>query len=139
MLSIPRGLYDELVDRAERGGDQEVCGVLGGRFETDRSVVESIRPAENAAETPANRYRIAPEEQLELLDAIEDDGEEIIGFYHSHPNGPPRPSETDVREATWPDRSYVIVALDGAPFVGAWRWRGERFDPEAVVLDESGA
>lgn len=135
MIELPRAVYDGLVDHAVEGAPEEVCGVLGGAFDDDTSVVQSYRRAENAADTPRTEYAIDPTEQLELIEAIEADGQAVAGFYHSHPAGPPHPSETDAARATWPGLSYVIVALDGQhPYVGSWRWDGEaeRFEPEVV-------
>ena len=138
MIELSRTAYDEIVSHAYGGGEAEVCGVLAGTHGTDGepSVVTDAYEADNAAETPRTRYRIAPEQQLALIEAIEADGLDVVGFYHSHPAGPPRPSETDVARATWPDYSYVICALDGRPFVGSWRWRGddEGFEQETVAV-----
>ncbi|QAU11555.1 M67 family peptidase [Halorubrum sp. BOL3-1] len=138
MIEFPRAAYDEVVYRAYGGGEAEICGVLAGSFGDDGepSVVERAYEAENVAETPQIRYLIDPEEQFELIERAEDDGLDVVGFYHSHPTGPANPSETDAARAAWPDRSYVICALDGYPFVGSWRWRGddEEFEQEAVVV-----
>ena len=136
MILFSRPLYDELVRQAYRGDDEEICGILGGEYSEERSRVTSVYQAENAADVPTVRYYIDPEEQLELTERIEAEGDEVIGFYHSHPAGPSEPSDTDAERATWPDRSYVIVALDGYPYVGSWRWRADRafFDLERVVV-----
>lgn len=144
MVSFTRAAYDAVVDHAREAVPNEACGVLGGvRREDDESAntgdhVTQVYPAANAAETPRTRYRIRPEAQLELLDAVDDDGLAVIGFYHSHPSGPARPSETDIAQATWVDHAYAICALDGHPFVGSWRWRGgERgFEAERVAIRE---
>ncbi|OIB58529.1 desampylase [Natrialba sp. SSL1] len=123
-LVLPDEIRTQLCERARTGTPEEICGILGGTFDADRSQVASAYPATNVADTPRTRYRIDPEEQLECFERLEAAGEEIVGFYHSHPNGPARPSETDVEAATWPDRSYVIVSLE--PFaVGSWRWRSD--------------
>jgi len=136
MIRVPRALYDRIVRHAYRGDEREVCGVLGGRHGPDRSAVESVHAAENAADTPETRYYVDPEEQLEITETIEAAGQEVVGFYHSHPAGPTRPSETDAARATWPDRSYVIVALDGYPYVGSWRWREDEFEHEQVTVTD---
>lgn len=138
MLSIQRAAYDRIVEHAERGESEEVCGLLGGHFGNDHSVVASVHPATNVAEAPESRYLIDPAEQLELMDRIEEDGEEIVGFYHSHPAGPARPSPTDADRAAWPDRSYLIVSLDGRPSANSWRWNGdeEGFEPESLEIVE---
>lgn len=135
MIRFPRDLYDAVVDHAMQENAVEVCGILGGTFGPDRSTVASVHPAENVAETPSVRYHIDPEEQLQLTERIEEAGQEVVGFYHSHPAGPPGPSQTDAERATWPGRSYVIVALGGRAFVGSWRWRDDGgFTPERVEL-----
>ena len=134
MIEFDRASYDAIVEHAREGTPEEVCGVLGGEHGEERSHVETVHCARNVAETPETRYHIDPEQQLELIDGIEEAGRDVVGFYHSHPAGPTEPSETDANRATWPGRSYVIVALDGEPFVGAWRWSGEneRFEVEIV-------
>lgn len=134
MIELSRSAYDEVVYRAYGGDEQEVCGVLAGEYDENRTIVTDVYSAENAAETPEIRYAIDPEEQFEIMERIENDDLEVVGFYHSHPAGPTRPSETDADRATWPGYSYVIVALDGYPYVGSWRWRGddERFEQELV-------
>lgn len=132
MITFSREAYDEVVFQAYDGQEQEVCGILAGEFEASESKVESVYPAANAADRPEIRYLIDPEEQLELIERIEDEGLDVAGFYHSHPAGPPRPSDTDADRATWPEMSYVIVALDGYPYLGSWRWRDGTFEPELV-------
>ncbi|WP_255170660.1 desampylase [Natrononativus amylolyticus] len=144
-LALPPGVRERIVGLARAGTPNEVCGVFGGEFGPETSRVTSVYPAENAAETPATRYRIDPEEQLAIFERLEGRGEEIVGFYHSHPRGPPAPSATDVEAAAWPDRSYVIVSLPAAgtaaeepvPVVRSWRWRADRgeFERESVVSE----
>lgn len=138
MIELSRAVYDDIVYHAYDGGEAEICGVLAGTHGDggDPSVVTRTYEAENVAETPEIRYLIDPEEQFELIEAVEDDGHDLVGFYHSHPTGPTHPSETDAARATWPDHSYVICALDGYPFVGSWRWRGDEdgFEQETVSV-----
>ena len=138
MIEFERAAYDDVVRHAEAGGDEEVCGVLAGTRNggDEPSVVARAHEAENVAETPESRYRIDPEEGIELFEAIEADGRDVVGFYHSHPTGPSRPSATDAAQATWLGYSYVICALDGRPFVGSWRWRGDEagFERETVAV-----
>lgn len=140
MIELPRVIYDELVYRAYDGEVREICGILGGQYRPDRTVVDVVHPAENVAETPEIRYRIDPEEQLRLTEDIEGAGLDVAGFYHSHPAGPAQPSATDAARATWPDLSYVIVSLDGYPYVGSWRWRAddETFEQERVAIADAG-
>ncbi|MDQ2051105.1 desampylase [Natronolimnohabitans sp. A-GB9] len=148
-LVVPAEIRDEILERARDGHPEEICGVFGGTYDAEgRSRVRSQYPAENVAERLRTRYRIDPEEQLAIFERLEDRGEEIVGFYHSHPQGPPRPSETDAARATWPDRSYLIVSLEPLE-IGSWRWRVDddgsgagdgsgtdgRFERERVIVD----
>jgi proteasome lid subunit RPN8/RPN11 len=135
MLTLARDTYDALVDHALSGAPEEVCGVLGGTHGEETSRATTHRRVENVAETPRTRYALDPAEQLHAIEDLEDGGLETVGFYHSHPDGPSGPSETDAATATWPGVSYVIVVLDGShPYVGSWRWTGEEFRQEAVAL-----
>ena len=140
MPAFTRSAYDEIVSRARRGGDREVCGVLGGKTERElpEPVVDSVYPVDNVADAPRTRYELDPEEQLRVIEALEDRGETLVGFYHSHPRGPPVPSETDVESATWPGASYVIVALGGEPYVGSWLWDGDSFEQQLVRVVPDG-
>jgi proteasome lid subunit RPN8/RPN11 len=134
-LTLDRAVYDDLIAHAGDGNPEEVCGVLGGSRGDAESHAATARRAENAAESPRTRYALDPAEQLALMDDIDDDGRDVVGFYHSHPAGPPRPSETDAAQAAWPGYSYVIVDLSGAsPYVGSWRWTGAEFEQEPVRL-----
>jgi len=135
MLVLRRAAYDDIIDHAIDGQPEEICGVLGGRFDEERSRVTSIHPASNVSERPRTEYFMDPEEQLELIDEIEGRGDDVVGFYHSHPAGPTVPSPTDEARATWPGYSYVIAALDGHPYLGSWRWTGEEFEQEVVRVD----
>ncbi|WP_276298891.1 desampylase [Halorussus lipolyticus] len=139
-IAIPDSIRDELLAHAREEAPTEACGILAGtRIERDDDAEHRVlehHPAENVAGTPRTRYEIDPREQLELMEAVEDAGREVVGFYHSHPRGPAGPSETDAAQATWPGRSYVIVALGDGVSVGSWRWTGAEFVDESVVSEE---
>lgn len=137
MIELSRAAYDDIVAHARDGRPHEICGVLGGDYGDDVSRIESVHRAQNASETPETEYYIDPEEQLSIVEEIEGRNRDVAGFYHSHPAGPTTPSETDADRATWPGFSYVIVCLDGEPYVGAWRWNESdgRFEQEVVRID----
>ena len=135
MLELPRDVYDAVVDHAHEGAPEEVCGAFGGDYGEEITRVATHHRASNAADTPSTEYYIDPTEQLELMEAIEDAGREVVGFYHSHPAGPPHPSRTDAARATWPGLSYLIVVLDGRhPYVGSWRWDDDAGEFAGEVL-----
>jgi proteasome lid subunit RPN8/RPN11 len=137
MLELPRDVYDAVVDHAREGAPEEVCGAFGGNYGEEVTRVATYHRADNVADTPETEYHIDPAEQFELMEAIEDAGRDVAGFYHSHPAGPPRPSATDAARATWPGLSYLIVVLEGRhPYVGSWRWDDDagEFTQEVIRL-----
>lgn len=128
-MRLDAAAREAMVAHAQEGAPEEVLGVLVGERDPDR--VTRIERATNAAADPERRYELAPAEVVSILDAVERSGEAVVGFYHSHPRGPPAPSATDERLATWDGYVYAIVSLEETPSVGAWRWTSERF----VALD----
>ncbi len=80
----------------------EACGLLAG--ESNR--VKEIISVKNQAASPT-RFRMDPEEQLRAFEHMESAGMDLLGIYHSHPEGPDRPSPTDIAEAAY-QTVYVI-------------------------------
>lgn len=134
MLTIRRRVYDAIIEHGRDGGRNEVCGILAGSYDDPSSRVVACEPIDNVSTTPRQRYEMDPEALLREIEAIEDRGLDVVGFYHTHPAGPPYPSAVDAEQATWTDYSYVICAFDGHPFVGSWRWRDGEFEPETLTL-----
>lgn len=134
-MKLTESAAEALVDHATAGAPAEVVGVLAGEREPDRAV-RALRGT-NVADRSRSRYELDPVEQLELLEAVDAAGDEVVGFYHSHPNGPPEPSLTDAERATWKGYVYAIVSLVGGdPTIGAWRWTGDRFESEPVSVGD---
>lgn len=96
---------------AQAAYPNECCGFLFGRSGPDGAQVESLLPADNQRTDAAHhRYLITPEAYLEAELLAARQGVEILGFYHSHPDAPARPSEFD-RTHALPGCSYVIVSV----------------------------
>lgn len=135
-LLLAPGVREALVVHAREGAPEEVCGVLGGS-DGNPARVTRVERVPNVAARPRTRYELDPEAQFAALRTVEDDGDDVVGFYHSHPTGPAGPSPTDEARATWPDAVYCIVSLaEREPRIGAWRWTGERFAALAVRVEE---
>ena len=101
----------------------------------DGTVTRSF-PAVNAASDPANSYDIAPEELFRLMRAMRAAGLELLGIYHSHPNGQNEPSPSDVKRAYYPDAAYFIISPreDAARPVRAFSIRDGRVAELAVEI-----
>ena len=117
---------------------EECCGVLIGRDARagEPASVDHLVAADNErTESRHNRYVISPQALLAAQRGAREQGLEIVGYYHSHPDHPARPSEFD-REHAWPGTSYVIVSVRQGKAVDcrSWRLRDDRsaFDPEEL-------
>lgn len=121
----------------------EGCGILLGRPANGRKAVVDVLPTGNAREEGAqhNRYLIPPEDLLAGELKAEALGLEVIGFFHSHPDHPARPSEFD-RDHAWPWYSYLILSVHGGKVSASrsWQLREDRsgFDEELLNLSVQG-
>jgi proteasome lid subunit RPN8/RPN11 len=131
MMRISQDLIDEIVAHAREDLPNECCGLIGGRGDEARSV----HRARNAAETWL-RYELHPTDQLRIMNRIEEDGEDLVGIYHSHTKSAAEPSQTDINLAEgWPGTAQLICSLEDGdePVVRAWLLDDKRV--EEVELD----
>jgi len=110
----------------------ECCGALIGR---DGNVTETLALPNTTEEGPRRRFMVRPQDYRAAEKRAAESGGELLGFYHSHPDHPARPSQYDLDHA-WPFFSYVIVSVrDGVSGdMTAWRLREDRsaFDQEQL-------
>jgi proteasome lid subunit RPN8/RPN11 len=114
MLSFPKSVFDEICRHGEETYPHECCGVLLGRAdpENDQRIVSTaVRCGNTRSDSPHDRYHIDPRELIAAQRLARQRGEDIVGFYHSHPDHPPRWSQTDLAEAHWLGVSYVITSV----------------------------
>ena len=84
------------------------------------------------------RYRIDPREQLRAFRSMDEQGEELVAIYHSHPASQPFPSPTDRDEANYPDAFYVLVSLRSTePELRSFRILPNGAVIEATVLESA--
>ena len=114
MLKLTQSNYAALRQHGERTYPHECCGVLLGRFDDDGAkTVSRVVPAGNTREdSPHNRYNIDPKELIRIQREGRASGEDIVGFYHSHPDHLAQWSQTDLAEAHWFGCSYVITSVE---------------------------
>lgn len=111
----------------------EACGLLVGK----NKHIQQIIPTPNISNDPCHRFNIAPSALAQHLSEIRSQGLSLLGFYHSHPEGEPIPSPTDIREATYPDAIHLIVGLKtGKPKLGAWEIDGNRVDSVMLHIND---
>jgi proteasome lid subunit RPN8/RPN11 len=114
MLKLSRTHYDSLRQHGEETYPHECCGVLLGQFADDgsRVVTSTARCGNTRTDSAHNRYNIDPRELVRIQREGRDRGEDIVGFYHSHPDHPAQWSQTDLSEAHWFGCSYVITSVE---------------------------
>jgi proteasome lid subunit RPN8/RPN11 len=129
---------DKQVDASIRAHGQETypnecCGALLGR---DGAVSETLALPNMTDEGPRRRFRVTPNDYRAAEKRASEMGAELLGFYHSHPDHPARPSQYDLDHA-WPFFSYVIVSVrEGVSGdMTSWRLREDRsaFDEEQLT------
>lgn len=106
IFELPAGVRDAMVQHARDDFPNEACGLLAG---TDGRV-EGVYRMSNA-DASQMTYRLDPKEQIKVFNEMEDRGWDLRAIYHSHTHTPAYPSETDRRQAFYPEASYVLVSL----------------------------
>jgi proteasome lid subunit RPN8/RPN11 len=114
MLKVERKDYEALRRHGEETYPNECCGVLLGRTDDDgtRIVTSTARCGNTRTDSAHNRYNIDPRELIRIQREGRERGEDIVGFYHSHPDHPAQWSATDLAEAHWLQSSYVITSVE---------------------------
>jgi proteasome lid subunit RPN8/RPN11 len=113
MLKLSQSVYAAVRLHGEQTYPHECCGVLLGAMDGDGRVVSSaVRCGNTRTDSPQNRYHIDPRELVKIQREGREHGEEIVGFYHSHPDHPAQWSKTDLAEAHWIGCSYVITSVE---------------------------
>jgi proteasome lid subunit RPN8/RPN11 len=148
-------ISDHLAEKIRAHGAEtyphECCGALLGR---DSSVIAGTNPEKEARtpsreilslfplvnrrdDSPRNRFSVTADDVGDAEKAARQHGLEVVGWYHSHPDHPARPSQYD-RDHAWPWYSYIIVSVhNGAPQdMTSWRLNNDReeFSPEGIEI-----
>lgn len=130
-LRMSRALADEMVRHCLDGRPHEACGLMaseGGR-------VVKVFLMTNVAASPV-RYALDAKEQFAVYQALDDNGWELGGVFHSHTRTEAWPSPTDIRMAS-EDVPYVIVSLaSDPPDIRAFRILKERWDSDEGEIEE---
>jgi len=118
----------------------ECCGALLGHDANGgkpREVVDVFRLVNQRNDSPRNRFSVSPRDVIAAEKEALARGLDVIGWYHSHPDHPARPSEYD-REHAWPWYSYVIVSVRerAACEIASWKLREERDRYDQEEIDE---
>jgi proteasome lid subunit RPN8/RPN11 len=139
MLKLRQAEYDAIRCHGEEAYPHECCGVLLGVIAGDTREVRSAVRCHNArTDSPGTRYSIDPIELVRIQREARDQGCNIVGFYHSHPDNPARWSPTDLQEAHWVCCSYVITSVERgrAGATSSFALTGTLEEDKALVAEE---
>ena len=140
MLQLTHHLHNQIKAWGAQAYPFEGCGLLLGKAENGRNIVQAIVPATNTwpveAEKPV-RFQISPDDMLQAEKEAMRRDLDVIGVFHSHPDHPPVASPRDLAWATWPGYSYIITQIwEGEPtYSQSWQLLGDRsgFVEEEIV------
>jgi proteasome lid subunit RPN8/RPN11 len=113
-LMVTRAQVAALLAYAAEAHPREACGLLLGR----EGRIEEVRLCANIHPSPETHFEIDPQALIDAHRAARGGGPDVLGYFHSHPSGPPEPSATDRANATGDGRAWAIV---GEGRVAWWR------------------
>ena len=105
-LRIDKEIFTAILAHLQAVYPQEGCGLLAGLD----GQVSHWYAVENSLHSPV-AYHMEPTQQLQAMLAAEEESLTLLGVCHSHPTGPARPSQTDIKQAYYPDFVQIIVSL----------------------------
>lgn len=138
MVLIPTKLIDIIKSESEKYYPNECCGIIFGEYgETKKAV--TVEPIINSSEDSEkyHRFLITPETFLKAELKARQLKLDILGFYHSHPDCPAKPSDYD-KEHALPFYSYVIASVMNGKAADFTSWElsegRENFNPEKIEI-----
>lgn len=122
VLELTSGALATLTKEAAQAHPQECCGLLLGQG----SRIEQAVPARNVHPDPLQHFEIDPKILINKHKMARDGGLQVLGYYHSHPNGRTDPSGEDIAMATRAGPIWAIIAAGDVLF---WRDGPDGFEP----------
>lgn len=136
MLYLDPHIRQLMLEDAMQAFPDECCGFFYGEEINDKRYIKSMLIVENAQiGDKRRRFEISPKDYLRAEEYAEEQGLQLLGVYHSHPNSPAFPSEQD-RQAAQPFFSYIIMSIyeRGRNNLLSWRLNDQfQFESEEVL------
>ena len=134
-VEISREALENMINDLEGAYPDEGCGFLFGRDEVVRNIVEARKVVNSKEGDKRRRFEVQPIDYMKAELYADENNLQLVGIYHSHPNHPARPSETDLKQA-FPVFSYIIVSVnDGkAGDITSWQLNDSGdFEEEKII------
>ncbi len=124
-IMLPKSIARQIESEGSAAYPNECCGILIGKEVDGKRRVERLAPMKNVfdAGEQYHRFSIDPLAQIEAEKSANDAGLMVLGYYHSHPDHPARPSEYDrTHVPPWSFYSHIIVAIEKGRPVAMTAW-----------------
>jgi proteasome lid subunit RPN8/RPN11 len=128
-ISLSSGAHAAILAAAQAAHPREACGLLLGQA----GHIHTARPAANIHPEPTRHFEIDPSALIAAHKAARAGRPEVLGYFHSHPNGLARPSATDAAMASGDGRIWAIAA---AGVVTLWRDGPSGFEPLSYAVKD---
>jgi len=124
--------HTQIANHAQAGYPSEVVGIIAGSKTHNRiSLVQSL---ENERSDTNNRYKVSGLTLYRATQALEAEGLDILGYYHSHPDHPSQYSDFD-RDHALPNLSYLIISVQKGTAAQLQSWR--LTEDRSLMLEET--
>lgn len=139
MLILNSLLLEQIKTQSERGYPFEICGFMVGKVDYQSNIREvfEVIPVENQnRERAKDRFEISPKDYMRVEQLADSKGLQIVAVYHSHPDHPDIPSQTDLEYAV-EDISYIILSVKGGRVENFRSWclvEGEFQEEEVKIV-----
>ena len=117
-LAITKSQLRAIETAAEATYPEEACGLLVGEGAAEVRVT-SLHPSDNLADEPGRRFEVDPALSLKLHKSLRHSDQRLVGVFHSHPEGPAKPSAHDLSRAWQPELAWLLTAVSGPRAAGA--------------------
>lgn len=130
-MELDRVFFDEMVEHGLAAFPNEACGLLAGK--EGRPV--RFFAMTNRDASPVS-YRLDPKEQLRAFEEMDDEGLDLLGIFHTHTHSEAYPSETDRRQAFYPEAAYLVMSLSDRanPELRAFRIVDDQVEEEELRI-----
>lgn len=109
-MKLSQAALSAIQAHGEEGYPYEICGVLIAA-KGEGYVTETRRIRNTVMDRAHDRYEMDALEHIRAQRETDDAGQEIVGYYHSHPDHPARPSVFDA-ERSWAGMVYLIISVE---------------------------
>ncbi len=137
MIRIGKQLLNQIKVNGQKTYNAECCGAIFGRPENGSFNVSELLEFNNErTDNKERRYLISPKQYMQSERIASEKKLELLGFYHSHPDHPAKPSQFDTDHA-FPNFIYIIVSVQKgkAKDLTSWKLIEDRTGFEELAID----